>query len=88
MFTLPNSMTSPMGNGLLIKHVDDPRLYAYARDCSVVDAKTQKVIGVADVNSEEVTDFDGWYGRRKAHIEKYWGHTIMFGGPAKLIKGN
>ncbi|KAG5387366.1 hypothetical protein IGI04_038836 [Brassica rapa subsp. trilocularis] len=88
LFTLPNSMTSPMGNGLLIKHVDDPRLYAYARDCSVVDAETQKVIGVADVNSEEVTDFDGWYGRRKAHIEKYWGHTIMFGGPAKLIKGN
>ncbi|RID48771.1 hypothetical protein BRARA_I05257, partial [Brassica rapa] len=88
LFTIPNSMTSPMGNGLLIKHVDDPRLYAYARDCSVVDAETQKVIGVAEVNSEEVTDFDGWYGRRKAHIEKYWGHTIMFGGPAKLITGN
>ncbi|CAF2116056.1 hypothetical protein HID58_083729 [Brassica napus] len=88
LFTIPNSKTSPMGNGLLIKHVDDPRLYAYARDCSVVDAKTQKAIGVAEVNSEEVTDFDGWYGRRKAHIEKYWGHTIMFGGPAKLIKGN
>ncbi|KAL0732559.1 hypothetical protein Bca4012_008768 [Brassica carinata] len=88
LFTIPNSKTSPMGNGLLIKYVDDPRLYAYARDCSVVDAKTQKVIGVAEVNSEEVTDFDGWYGRRKAHIEKYWGHTIMFGGPAKLIKGN
>ncbi|KAL0757858.1 hypothetical protein Bca101_095526 [Brassica carinata] len=86
LFTIPNSKTSPMGNGLLIKHVDDPRLYAYARDCSVVDAKTQKAIGVAEVNSEEVTDFDGWYGRRKAHIEKYWGHTIMFGGPAKLIK--
>ena len=71
MFTLPNTKTSPMGNGLLIKYVDDPRLYAYARDCSLVNAETQKVIGVAEEN-EETTDFDGYYGRRapNTHINE------------------
>lgn len=43
---------------------------------------------MVDVNSEEVIDFDGWYGRRKVYIEKYWGYIIMFGGFVKLIKGN
>ncbi|CAH8273016.1 unnamed protein product [Arabidopsis lyrata] len=84
IFTIPNSKSSPMGNGLKIVY-DDPKLYAYARDVSIVDADSQKIIGVAGAN-EVISDI-GWdYVRQNYfYVNKYWGRTIMFGGPARIF---
>ncbi|XP_024010227.1 uncharacterized protein LOC18014456 [Eutrema salsugineum] len=49
LFTIPNSKSSPMGNGLQVEY-DDPKLYAYARNISVVDADSQEIIGVVGAN--------------------------------------
>ncbi|ESQ38315.1 hypothetical protein EUTSA_v10029495mg, partial [Eutrema salsugineum] len=84
LFTIPNSKSSPMGNGLQVEY-DDPKLYAYARNISVVDADSQEIIGVVGAN-QVISDI-GWDYVRQNYISvsKYWGRTIMFGGPARVF---
>ncbi|KAG2327893.1 hypothetical protein Bca4012_036931 [Brassica carinata] len=66
LFTFPNTKSSSMGKGLQFMY-EDPPLYAYACDCSVVAADNQTFIGVAEEINEDVSDI-GWDYVRKRYI--------------------
>ncbi|CAH2071256.1 unnamed protein product, partial [Thlaspi arvense] len=84
IFTLPYTKSSPMGNGISA-HYDDPKLYAYARSCSVVDADKEIIVPVVGGVHEVVSDI-GWdYVRHNYLRFKDWGLIIMFGGPSKIF---